>query len=77
MISDIQHMARMLIKVRSGDQITEPEANRLREIADLGYSSEPLPPPIPEGMTAENVASATRVGPAQLQPGADVGRNQV
>lgn len=64
--SDIQFVAAMLRKVRAGDQVTSTESHRLDQLAARGYSDEPMgvpgmPGQIPDGMTAEEVASATRV----------------
>ena len=71
MISDIQFLAQVMIKIRAGDQVTVEETRRLHIMgAGLPYS-EPFPgqpasisSPLPEGVTPEQVASATRVGGA-------------
>lgn len=55
--SDIQHVARMLLKVRAGDQIGATDARRLEQIADVGHSDSPATPFVdPEH------PNATRVG---------------
>lgn len=70
MISDVQFLAQVLIKIRAGDQITTEETNRLRVTALGGAYSEPFPGQavytFPEGATAEQIASATRVGGATI-----------
>jgi hypothetical protein len=60
--SDIQFLAILLRKVRSGDQITSEEGLRLDQIAGVGHSDVPMPGIVtmPEGTTAEEFASATR-----------------
>lgn len=64
MISDLQLIAQVLIRVRAGDQITDAEESRLRAIAGQGYSSGTMlsdTHPVPDGMTSEEIATATRV----------------
>lgn len=41
--SDVQHVARMLLKVRAGDQISVADAKRLEDIADVGHSDSTVP----------------------------------
>lgn len=71
--SDIQFIAQILIKIRAGDQVTALEDHRIRQIAGTGSSDQPMFPR-PEmdfannsqGLTAEELASATRAGGAQI-----------
>lgn len=37
--SDLQHVAQCLVLTRAGDQIPAADAERLRQIADHGFSS--------------------------------------
>lgn len=47
--SDIQFIAEMLRRARSGDQITAQETHRLDEIADYGYTrGTPIPENTPQ-----------------------------
>lgn len=42
--SDLQFLARMLKKTRTGDQVTRAEAHRLDEIAEHGHTQGNPPP---------------------------------
>lgn len=42
--SDIQFIAEMLRRTRSGDQINSAESHRLDEIAECGYTRGGVPP---------------------------------
>lgn len=41
--TDLQFVARMLIKTRRGDQVTREESHRLDRIAAVGYTDGVLP----------------------------------
>jgi len=55
--SDIQHIARMLLKVRAGDQISVADTKRLEAIADVGHSDS-----APSAFVDPEHPNATRVG---------------
>lgn len=63
--SDIQFVAQMLRKVRAGDQVPASEEYRLDQIAEKGYSDQPMTPQppkseLPDGMAVAQYENATR-----------------
>ncbi len=63
--SDIQFLARMLLRVQAQDQIATKDQNRMEEIARVGHSSQPASDI--SGMSTSDIEAvqggATRVGP--------------